>query len=212
VNCPACDQSLHELDPACPQCGFSLAQADTTFGQPPLIIAPITDPEHLLSTGAKRRLSGQIRAFGRRFPQLQLSLALLPKPPSIAEKPYLFWLFNRSTTHTAMEKGGNNRQILLWIDPSARTAHATFGYGLEPLIAPETHLTPCLLAGKAPLEAGQIAAAAAAIIAKFTEHFEALAAQLPLTYGWAPEAQWQSMDAEQTLLTLHPETQHSLSY
>lgn len=212
MNCPACDHPLQEIDPACPQCGFSLDQADATFGQPPFISHPVTDPDRHLGNAATRRLGATILAFRKRFPQVPLTLLVLEKPQAVAAKPYLFWLFNRSTTHTAMEKGGNNRQILLWIDPTARSASAIVGYGLEPLIVPETHLNPCLQAGAQALAAGQLSSAVSAIIAHLSTQFESLAEQLPKAFGWVPDHLWQAMDDDDALLTLEPERLQTLNY
>jgi hypothetical protein len=212
VNCPACDQTLNESDPACSCCGFCLDQADATFGLPPRIVAPITDHDHHLSSAARRRLRTAIRAFVKRYPQVQLTLLLHDKPEGHQDKAYLFWLFNRSTTHTAMQTGGGNRQLLLWIQPTARLAALMPGYGLEPILSPEQHLTPCLQAGHSQLAKGQIANAALAIIDQLQQQLQNLATQLPTTFGWAPDELWQSMDDPQALLTLQPESRQLLHY
>lgn len=111
-----------------------------------------------------------------------------------------------------MEKGGNNRHLMLWIDPTARSASIMIGYGLEPLIDPETHLLPCLQTGAQALAAGQIGKAAAAMIAQLQSRLDTLAGQLPTAFGWMPDDLWQSMDDDEGLLTLHLEQRHLLNY
>jgi uncharacterized membrane protein YgcG len=189
MNCPACDHSLTEHATACPRCGFSLAQCDAHFGNPPAMQWPVTDPAGLLSRMENSKVRTRLLQFARQFPQAKLTLLILPAPADTSPRPWLFWLFNRSSVHAPLEKGGVNRHILLWIDPETRVMRTMVGYGLEPILPPRVMEEALAAAGEAARE-GRFAAAAQAFAEAITEGLAAARAALPAAAGWFAPGKW----------------------
>lgn len=193
--CPACQQPVHETAATCGACGFSLQDGDTAFGAPPLVERPVTDPNDHLGRAGRSNVLQEVADFHQRFPQCDVTLLLLSKPPQAAARPWLFWLFNRGGLHSVMEKGGACRRVLLWIDPDTRRLAAICGYGLEPLL-PAQHLRDCLQAASDHASTGQFARAAQAFLRELSLRLTRLHFDLPRTYGWSDPQLWCSLDAD----------------
>lgn len=183
-----------ETDAACRQCGFSLEVADRTFGIPPALHRPITDTAGLLGAFARRRAAHVITEVERRFPQLSIAVVLTQVPPQTPLPLYAFWLFNRGTLSSAVEKGGDNRLVMLLIDTGSDRASAMVGYGLEPFMQ-EIQLQSCLQAAEQPLRRRRFAPAVESFARELDRQLVELCRLVPRQFGLAPESQWLNASA-----------------
>jgi len=194
VRCPACRAPAIETDAACRQCGFSLELADRTFGIAPALQRPIADITGTLGTFAQRRAAQVIAEVERRFPQLSIAVVLMEVPAQAPLVPYAFWLFNRGSLSSAVEKAGENRLVMLLIDTSSDRAIAMVGYGLEPFMQ-EVHLQSCLQAAEQPLRRRRFAQAIESFARELDRQLVELCRLVPRQFGLVPEAQWLNASA-----------------
>jgi uncharacterized membrane protein YgcG len=194
VRCPACRSPAIETDAACRQCGFSLELADRTFGIPPTLEGPIADIAGTLGAFAHHRAVHVIAEVERRFPQLSIAAVLLEVPRDAPLVPYAFWLFNRGSLSSAVNKGGENRLVMLLIDTNSDRAIAMVGYGLEPLMQ-EVHLQSCLQAAHQPLQRRRFAQAIESFVRELDRQLVALCRLVPKQFGLVPEAHWLNASA-----------------
>lgn len=136
MHCPYCRQPLREDSPECPGCRLTLDRAAALLGPVPPLAAGIADPEGLLSKSERRRLARRIAAFERRFPQLRFQFLANRFALGLPFELHVFWMFNRARFIPDGETGGDNRAILLVLDPELGKTSLMLGYGLEPLIEP----------------------------------------------------------------------------
>ena len=194
MRCPACRAPAIEIDAACRQCGFSLEVADRTFGIAPALHGPIADPTGALGTFAQRRAAHVITEVERRFPQLSIAAVLLEVPQQAPLVPYAFWIFNRGSLSSAVEKGGENRLVMLLIDITSDRAIAMVGYGLEPFIQ-EIHLQSCLQAAQQPLQRKRFAPAIESFARELERQLIELCTLVPRQFGLTEESQWLNASA-----------------
>ena len=189
MRCPACRTPATEIDAACRQCGFSLEVAERSFGIPPSLQGPIADVAGVLGGFAARRAAREIAKVERRFPQLAMAVVLLEVPPQAPLAAYAFWLFNRSRLSSDVEKGGENRLVMLLIDISSDRAITMIGYGLEPLLH-ELHLQTCLQAAEHPLQRGRYGPAIESFMRELDRQLSEVYQLVPKQFGLADDSQW----------------------
>lgn len=194
MRCPACRAPGTEIEATCSQCGFSLEVADRAFGVSPILESSITAPTQVLKASARRQALKVISNLEKQFPQISLSVVINPVPEQAPATAYAFWLFNRGQLSTAMEKGGDNRRVLLLIDPTTQAATVMLGYGLEPFIK-EAQMQTCLQACSLALERGKYAQAIEAFGRELARQFADTSRQLPKQFGYTIEQTW--LDASQ---------------
>lgn len=178
-----------ENDAACRQCGFSLEVADRTFGIAPALQRPIADVSGVLGGFAQRRAAHVIAEVERRFPQLSVAVVLMEVPQQAPLLPYAFWIFNRGSLSSAVEKGGENRLVMMLIDTNSDRAVAMVGYGLEPFTQ-ELHLQSCLQAAEQPLRRRRYGPAIESFARELDRKLVELCRLVPRQFGLVPEAQW----------------------
>lgn len=189
VRCPACRTPAIENDAACRQCGFSLEVADRTFGIAPALQRPIADLSGVMGSFAQKRAAHVIAQVERRFPQLAIAVVLADVPQQAPLLPYAFWIFNRGQLSSALEKGGENRLVMLLIDTNTDRAVSMVGYGLEPFVQ-EIHLQSCLQAAQQPLQRGRFGPAIESFTRELDRQFRELCRLVPRQFGLAQETQW----------------------
>jgi len=94
----------------------------------------ICDHHRLLDSTGHTRLLKRMDQFERRFPQVRLQILCRSFPTEHPYELYLFWIFNLGRISSDVEKGGNNRVILLTVDPQSSRSGILPGYGLEPFL------------------------------------------------------------------------------
>jgi uncharacterized membrane protein YgcG len=125
----------------------------------------------------------------RRFPQISIAAVLMDVPQQAPLVPYAFWIFNRGRLSSAVEKGGENRLVMLLIDTNSDRAITMVGYGLEPFIQ-EMHLQSCLQAAQQPLQRGQFAQAIESFARELDRQLRELCGLVPRQFGLVQAAQW----------------------
>lgn len=178
-----------ETDAACRQCGFSLEAADRAFGIPPSLQSPVADPSGLMGSMSRRRAERVIAEVMRRFPQLAVAAVLIEVPAQAPLVPFAFWIFNRGQLSSSVEKGGENRLVMLLIDTNSDRAIAMVGYGLEPFIQ-EVHLQCCLQAAQQPLRRKSPGQAIESFVRELERQLGELCRQVPRQFGLAEEIHW----------------------
>ncbi len=189
MRCPACRAPAIEIDAACRQCGFSLEAADRAFGIPPSLQRPIDDAADLLGMVARRRVLAAISALETSFPQLKVAVVLASVPEHTPLSAFAFWLFNRGQLSGAMEKGGENRLVLLLIDTHSSQSAAMMGYGLEPFMK-ESHLQACLQVAAPSLQNNRHGQAIEAFVRELDRQLREVCQSIPKQFGLAANSKW----------------------
>lgn len=130
-----------------------------------------------------------IAQIERQFPQLAIAAVLMDVPQQAPLVPYAFWIFNRGQLSSAVEKGGENRLVMLLIDTNTDRAIAMVGYGLEPFIQ-EVPLQSCLQAALQPLQRGRHAQAVESFARELGRQLRELCRLVPKQFGLTEENQW----------------------
>jgi uncharacterized membrane protein YgcG len=167
--------------------------ADAHYGACLQAVAQVTDHARHLSWTGRSALIKATLEFEQRFPSLQFTTLIHDVPAGVPRRPYLFWLFNRCGLHTALQKGGTNRHVLLWISPETRQLSAILGYGLEPLVS-DLILKNALATAAPQVTAGQWAQAGISFVRALDRGLVELQSNLPTTFGWFPEDTWSALE------------------
>lgn len=135
ILCPYCEKTVEETSPSCPSCKVDLTKVNNLLGPAPFLDAHVTDYTSNLSPREMKQVRQAIFGFSDRFPQCRFAAVLRTFPEDITLRVGLFWLFNSGAISDAESTRGDNRDILLAIDPTFGRAGIIVGYGLEPFIA-----------------------------------------------------------------------------
>ncbi|MBL9133508.1 MAG: TPM domain-containing protein [Verrucomicrobiaceae bacterium] len=193
MRCPACQSPVFENDAACRQCGFTLEAADRVFGVPPALHKPLTDPGRVLSMLARRRLEKCVARIEHHYPQVEVAVLLLEVPAQAPLGVYAFWLFNRGQLSSAVEKGGENRLVMLLVDLQTERAVVMAGYGLEPFL-PESQLVMCLNRFSQQARRGGLADGIDGFLNELDLQFKTVLRQVSRQFGLAEDDSWQGLD------------------
>ncbi len=192
LRCPKCGAEETEPTPRCHSCKLTLRRLDPKFGGVPHHSRLIADRAGAVRRAELEKLKGMLRLFQRRFPQTLFSvfIADLPQGTSIAE--YTFWMSNRARFGTRDIFREENMNVLLLIEPTARRAALTVGYGLEHYITRD-ELADVLAAGEEFFRDDDFAAGIRACIDAMTRQLRRAAQRLSPSYEaepqeWAPRA------------------------
>ena len=189
MRCPACQSPVFENDPACRQCGFTLEVADRAYGVPPALHKPVTDAGRLLSALGRRRVVRKVAQIEHLYPQIELAILFLEVPKQTPMTAYAFWLFNRGQLSSAVDKGGENRLVMLLIDTESEKAVAMTGYGLEPFLQ-ESQLQLCVNRFTQLAARGGLVEAIEGFLKELDVQLKTVALQLPRQFGLAEDENW----------------------
>ncbi len=189
MRCPACRQPITETEASCRQCGFTMEALAAQMGIAPQLTRPVADLGGVLSASEHRTMARAVQLMEQRFPDISGAVVISEIPAHLTPELYAFWLFNRTSLFSAVEKGGNNHGVLLLLDSQSTRAAVMIGYGLEPLV-PETILEICLRPVAASLLKGNLAAAGEAFFRELERQFTTLTAKWPLTFGYTETEPW----------------------
>jgi hypothetical protein len=137
MRCPYCRTRLTELAVECPSCRLTLDRATALLGPVPRLSHGVADLARVLPPGDAIKIGKAIGRLMWTFPQVSLHVLLHHFP---AEHPFdlhVFWLFNCGGFSSEAQRAGDNRTILLALDPGQGRSALTVGYGLEPFLADE---------------------------------------------------------------------------
>lgn len=144
MKCPRCVQRIHRAAASCPHCGFTLADADASFGHEEVQIRSLTDCAGILRRGDRQRVEVAMEKFTRRFPQIFVAIYTGSLGEVSNIRQFGFWLLNRSAFEDVPVEKPNDAGILLTIDPESKAAGIVFGYLLDPFLE-ESDTFDCLL-------------------------------------------------------------------
>lgn len=136
-TCPRCSEPLHRGHLACPVCGFSLRDADATFGSKRVRLQRLIDATATISDEHTEQLNRRLDRFESDFPQLVFAAYIADLSADINLRELGFWLINRAILDSPR---GNDQAILLCIDSQHLSASLSLGY------LPEQHLSEEALA------------------------------------------------------------------
>lgn len=156
----------------------------------------LTDEGRLLSRSEVTRLRQVLREFEQRFPQLRISVVIRSPDQTYNRTAYLFWMFNRGGLHSAVEKAGNNRHVLVWLDPEVRGLSAMIGYGLEPLVSEEM-LTNAIAAAGPRVDAWRPVQAVGAFCQALGSSLADTAESFDRVFGWDLKGDWVPLDGSE---------------
>lgn len=135
MRCPFCRTRLTEHTAACPACHLTRDRVSTLLGPADPLASAVTDHCKQLTHREISKLEKRIQRMSSTLPQVRFRVVLQTFP---AEHPFdlhIFWLFNCGGLPTDDKPPGENRNILLALDPSLGRSALMLGYGLEPFIA-----------------------------------------------------------------------------
>lgn len=143
MKCPRCVQRIHRAAESCPQCGFSIADADERFGPEELSLRCLTDRAGILKRGERARVEQAMERISRRFPQLFVAVYSGALGEIANIRQFGFWLLNRSAFEDVPADKPNEAGILLTIDPESKAAGFVYGYLLDAFLE-ESDTFECL--------------------------------------------------------------------
>jgi hypothetical protein len=154
MRCPYCRTRLTELVVECPACRLTLDRATALLGPIPRLGLGVADLAGVLPNGDAAKIAKAVSRLMWTFPQISLHVLLHVFPEDHPFDLHVFWLFNCGGFSNESKKAGENRTILLALDPVKGRSALTVGYGLEPFLGDEVldHLLelaePAWLAGE----------------------------------------------------------------
>ncbi|WP_193213198.1 TPM domain-containing protein [Luteolibacter marinus] len=134
MHCPYCRTRLTETSPECPSCKLTLERANALLGPVPRLTEGVSDTAGVLSKNDITRIRKAIRRLMWTFPQVQLHVMIHAFPAEHPFELHVFWVFNGGGISIESSRGGENRTILLAIDPRRGSTALMVGYGLEPFL------------------------------------------------------------------------------
>lgn len=183
IQCPYCNTPLTETTPQCPGCKLDIERANAVMGPIPLLSdSGLTDLVRILTPADDKAIHRTIQSFQRRFPQCRLHVLINKFADTFPPASHLFWLFNSAGLSRTESRRGNNRDILLGVDPGQQWAGLIIGYGLEPFLGQEA-LDHILERASPRLQSGETGLAIIEIITQLGDLMEGVCRDLPATLG-----------------------------
>lgn len=137
MRCPYCRTSLDELASECPSCRLNMNRALSLLGAMPRIMPGVQDAAAVLKPRELRRLKTLVCNLKQRFPQVDLHLVVRSFATEQPFELFVFWIFNGANLAEEKHKGGENRDVLIVLDPTQMRVGLMVGYGLEPFVREE---------------------------------------------------------------------------
>ncbi|MCW1924613.1 TPM domain-containing protein [Luteolibacter arcticus] len=134
MRCPYCRTRLEEMSPECPSCRLTFERAGALLGPMPRIGPGISDLAGALPKGDPKKITKAINRLMWTFPQVSVHVLLHLFPTEHPFELHVFWVFNGGGLSPESQKGGENRAILLALDPGQGKSALMIGYGLEPYL------------------------------------------------------------------------------
>ena len=103
----------------------------------PRISTGVSDLANALPKGDAKKIAKAISRLAWTFPQVSVNVLLHVFPAEHPFELHVFWIFNAAGLSPESQKGGENRSILLALDPAQGKSALMVGYGLEPYLGDE---------------------------------------------------------------------------
>ncbi|MDB4323044.1 TPM domain-containing protein [Akkermansiaceae bacterium] len=94
----------------------------------------ISDGCQLFGKSETKKLAKIIRGYQESFPQSRLHVVTRTFDQKVDLPVILFWVFNRAGLSEESAKQGQNRDVVILIEPHRNQAAMIVGYGLEPVL------------------------------------------------------------------------------
>jgi hypothetical protein len=133
-TCPRCSEPIHEGQPSCPVCDFSLSQVDSAFGSRRVRVQRLVDASQTINPDELEQLGQRIDRFELDFPQLVFAAYIADLPESTNLRELGFWMINRAIFDSPRS---NDSAILLCINNRFLSASITLGYVPEQFLSEE---------------------------------------------------------------------------
>jgi hypothetical protein len=171
VACPSCHVKLDRDAKWCEACGFTGAKSMEMFGDSPPPLLPILDVADLWDKKGQRAIEAEVKAFGKRFPQIRWRICAVSLGPEVSLPLFGFWLMNASPLLPGESDEDREWSILLLVDSNSGRASVTAGYQAEIWLSDEMWQTA--LAGMPGLlQRGRADAAVVDFLRKTRKLFE----------------------------------------
>lgn len=131
VACPACHAKLERDAKWCGTCGFTGAKSLEMFGEDPPPLLPILDVADLWNAKEQRKIESAVKAFNRRFPQVNWRICAVTLGPEVNLSVFGFWLMNVCPLMPGETPEDREWTILLLVDGNSGRASVTTGYAAE---------------------------------------------------------------------------------
>ena len=185
MRCPYCKSALEANQAACMRCGLTLEKVTKLFGVVPPIVEGISDNANMFSAAQKRRIQARATELAIRFPQITVSVVTANLPANTGVSVYAFWIFNEAAVARKVDRGSNNFDVLLTLDPRNGRSSLTVGYGLESYVS-ESDLQSVMADTRESFERENYCAGVESAITSLTDRLTQIAANLKQTHGIAP--------------------------
>jgi uncharacterized membrane protein YgcG len=112
-------------------------RASSLLGAMPRIMPGLQDAAAVLNAREMRELKNLVLKLKLRFPQVNVHLVVRSFSTEQPFELYVFWIFNAANLSEEFHKGGENRDVLIVLDPTQMRVGLMVGYGLEPFVSEE---------------------------------------------------------------------------
>jgi len=146
----------------------------------------ISDGCQLFSKSNTKRLAKIIQAYQERFPQSRLHVVTRTFDQKAELPAILFWVFNRAGLSEESAKQGQNRDVVILIEPHRKQAAMMVGYGLEPLL-PKGALDGIIERAQPFLTSGDYLGGMETAIERLEKLLISVSQELPSSVGLAKE-------------------------
>jgi hypothetical protein len=141
VSCPSCHAKLEREAKWCEGCGFTGAETLRMFGERAPELQPILDPAGIWSEKGRKMIGAELRALGKRFPQIKWRICLIALEADVNMPLFGFWLFNASPLAPGESAEDRAWTILLVVDSNTGRTSVTTGYRTEVWLSERMWLT-----------------------------------------------------------------------
>ena len=111
-----------------------MTELDQRFGRDEWRLSRLADGAGLMRSAERERVELAMDRFQGRFPQLFFAVFTGGPGGRSDVRQFGFWLLNRAAFEDVALERPNECGILLTIDPDAKAAGLTWGYGLDPFL------------------------------------------------------------------------------
>ena len=182
MSCPYCRTRLTETAVECPKCVLTLDRASALLGAVPRLGRGVCDTTGVLTRPEVQKLAKAATRLCWRFPQITFDILLHGFPLDHPFDLHVFWIFNSGSFSSESAKGGENRGILLALDPGQGKSALMVGYGLEPFLGDEA-MEHLLELSEPAWKAGAWAAGIHEVIAGLDRLLESAATEAAAAFG-----------------------------
>ncbi|MEN8693882.1 MAG: TPM domain-containing protein [Akkermansiaceae bacterium] len=182
IACPRCKTPLKETSTECLGCQLDLDKVAKELGLVPVIFGGVSDSPEVFTPADEKKLKKMVLKHQRDFPQSRLHIVTRSFPQKVELPTLIFWLFNRAGLSQESEKQGQNRDIVILIEPLRKEAAIMIGYGLEPFV-PQSDLDQILASAQPAFAAGNIMNGIESVVGSLSDLLKRVSRELTLSFG-----------------------------